>query len=236
MVDLGEHVLQAVAKLVEERFDFAKGHQRRTIADRRRAVADQVSDRQLKAFVATTSGDADIHPGAAPFVFRSRIGIQIKRRQGFAAGVFDSKETDIGMPDRRLAIGGADAHMEQRLGHSKQAVEHAGQRKIGTQLFIAEAETSFAEPFCKVGDIPVAQFFRQAVLSGEVAQLLEFFAGRGARSLQQLLQESVHGVDALRHLGIDTQLRPRSKTKQLRLAPTQLQDSQDARRIVQLAA
>ena len=41
-------IAEAVAKFVKQRLDFAKGHQRRLVAHRWRAIADEVGHRQTR--------------------------------------------------------------------------------------------------------------------------------------------------------------------------------------------
>ena len=60
ILHLGEHVLQAVAELVEQRLHFAEGHQRGTVAYRGRAVAHEVGHRLLAQHL--RSAHAHVHP------------------------------------------------------------------------------------------------------------------------------------------------------------------------------
>ena len=75
-----QHVLQSVSELVEQRLDFPKRHQRRNIIRRRRAVANQMSDRQPYSLRSHRTCNAICHPRSAAFVFWSGIRVQIESR------------------------------------------------------------------------------------------------------------------------------------------------------------
>ena len=80
VVHARQHVVQAVAELVEHRHDFVVRQQRGLAADRRQEVADQVGDRQRRVSAEILAADALVHPRAAALLRRARTGRGRSRR------------------------------------------------------------------------------------------------------------------------------------------------------------
>ena len=165
VVDPGQHVLQAVAELVEERLDLVERHQRRLVADRRRLVADQVRDRQARAAarVGEEAAPAEtlVHPGAAALLGGPRVGIEVERRERLAPVVVDAEEAHVGVPDRRLAVGRADPDAEQPLGQREQARRaRAGSGKYGRSSSSRVRVALLAQALGPERDVPVRELAR----------------------------------------------------------------------------
>ncbi len=77
VIDLGQHVVQAVAELVEQGLDLGVGQERGLAVHRGGEVADQIGDRDLVAAGRVQAVGADIHPGPAALVLAG-IGIEIE--------------------------------------------------------------------------------------------------------------------------------------------------------------
>ena len=201
LVDRGQHVLEAVAEFMEEGGDLQKGHQRGFAAFRRRLVADQVGDGDLQvASGQFFPADSPVHPGAAALGGRPAVGIEIEAGDFLAAAIQHIEEADIGMPDRRLAIGGLDRDAKKTAGELEHAVQDLGQLEIGAErLFVVviEAGSLFFSP---IGDIPVHQLVCTAFLAGKATQFGEFLFRAGAAGRQQFGQQAVGGRDRARHL------------------------------------
>jgi hypothetical protein len=116
VVDRGQHVLEAVAELVEERLDLVERHERRLPVDGGRLVAHQVRHRLPDPDGRAPPSDALVHPCPAALLGRPAVGIEKEGRERRPVGVGDPEEADVGMPRLRLAVGGRDADAEEPLG------------------------------------------------------------------------------------------------------------------------
>src|SRR4029453_19636742 len=85
MLHGGQHVLEAVAELMEQRVHLVEGHARRVIADGRDLVAHEVGDGETP----WRAANALVHPGAAALLGGPAVWIEIERRDGCAARVLD---------------------------------------------------------------------------------------------------------------------------------------------------
>jgi hypothetical protein len=130
IVHPGEQVMQAVAKLVEQRQHIVMCQESGPSLSRRQHVADQVRHRQSRAGGQALASDALIHPRAAALV-GSGIGIEIEAADRPPPGALDLEEAHVRVPHGRAAAL-PNAHIEQPLGDLEQAGEDARQRKIRT--------------------------------------------------------------------------------------------------------
>jgi hypothetical protein len=140
-------------------------------------VAHQVRHRQTpRAITQALAIKRVVHPRATAFVCRTAVGIEVKRGDVFAGFVGDTEEPHIGMPHRRLAIGGAHADTEQAFGGGEQTVEHTRQSEVRTQLFVGEVESFFTQTFSPETDVPVRQRERRiaATSTCERGQFIQF--------------------------------------------------------------
>jgi len=124
LIDLRQHVMQAVAGFMEQRDYFVVRKQGRLAyaIDRCRfgEIADQIGNRCLYAVAGQTPGTGIIHPGAAALA-AARVQVEIELTHQLAVA-FDAEKLDVGMPYRRAV--GADVDAEQALDQLEQAVDH----------------------------------------------------------------------------------------------------------------
>src|SRR5208283_1705339 len=83
-----EHVMQAVAELVEQRGDLVVRQQGGRCADRRRKVAYQLRDGQSLARRQGFGNDAFVHPRAAALL-GTRVRIEIEARDDVPSSIFE---------------------------------------------------------------------------------------------------------------------------------------------------
>ena len=173
LLDVRQHVLQAVAELVEERLAPRRSvMQRRLVADRRRLIADQVGDGQP----AGRAPDALVHPGAAALLGRAAVRVEVER--GERARRSRRRRGRSGRPGARPAPRrrrDGSRTPKSRCGEREQAVEHARQREVRTQLLVGVVVALLAQPLGPEGDVPVA---RASSASGAPARARELRAGR----------------------------------------------------------
>ena len=116
IIDLGQHMLQTVTKLMKERRHFIKGHEAGFIFNGRALVANEVGNRQagaafpFKRKLGATY--ANIHPGATAFIGGAAIGIEIEKGDRLSRFIGHLKITHIGMPDRGFPIGRGNGYSQ----------------------------------------------------------------------------------------------------------------------------
>ncbi len=76
VIDFGEQMMQAVAEFVEQRGDFVMREQARAIRGRRRKIAGEVGDRQMRRVAVAETRTAYVHPRSATLA-GARIQIDI---------------------------------------------------------------------------------------------------------------------------------------------------------------
>ena len=109
----GEHVLQAMAELVEEGLHLFKAHQAGNVSHRRGLIADQIGHRKNEAPIgATLAAEAFIHPGSTAFAGGSAVGIEVEPRDRLAS-TQDFEVAHIVMPQRSSCLSRADLHFKQ---------------------------------------------------------------------------------------------------------------------------
>mmetsp|Transcript_27760 Transcript_27760/g.65566 ORF Transcript_27760/g.65566 Transcript_27760/m.65566 type:complete len:616 (+) Transcript_27760:208-2055(+) len=228
----GEHVLQSVARLVEERRHLREGHERRLALDRRRAVAGEVGHRL--AVEHATLAEADAHPRTTTLVLGARVRVEVEGGDVLlAAGVEDLEELDVGVPLGRLAARLDDVYAEEAVTHAEEAVEHVGQREVRPQLLLLEAEGLLRQPLRPEGHVPQREaLLLEAALAREGGELGELALGGGQRLGEQHGRELVDGLDVLRHLARHRHLGVRAEAEQLGLLLLEAEDLRQQRRVL----
>ena len=221
-VDGGHHVLQAVSKFVEQRFDFAESHQRRRVAGRRCTVANQMSDRHAMLVRGHTAADTVGHPSATAFVFWARVGIQVKRGDVLASFVRDFEKAYVFVPNRGFAIGSRHSDTKNSVAQIKHAVQHSLQRKVRTQFLVGEGILCFAKTFGPKRNVPMGQCAFVALFVGVLRQILQLrFAGLKTCG-QQLVEHRLDLIGVFGHLVGETDRGVVGVAQQLAFFLTQL--------------
>ena len=188
----GEHVLQAMAELVEQGFHLAEGHQAGGLTHRRTLVADQIGHGQDRRAIGSAGTDqAFVHPGTATLAARPAVGIEVESGQGLATvAVVDPEEAHIGMPARRLTIGGLDANAEQAPAELEETLENLGQREPGPQGFAVEVESLAAQVIGPEAHIPGLEIggFGSPVALGAGPQIGQLLHGHRVGGSAQILE------------------------------------------------
>ena len=152
-----QHVVQAVAELVEQGDDVVVRQQRRLAVDAVGEVADQVGDRRLQLAVvgAQPAGAHVVHPGAAALA-GARRGVEVEladqlvlaSRVALDAVELARSGCQTGAWSRRMR------HLEQRLDDLEQAGQHLGRGEVLLDLLLAEGVARFLELLADVGPVP----------------------------------------------------------------------------------
>ena len=232
-VHLREHVVQAVAELVEERGHVVVGEQGGLTVDRRLEVAHQIGHRCLHdaAFLVLAAA-AVVHPGAR-LLGLARVQVQIELAHQPVARA-DAIEAHVRMPALGVVLG--DRHPEEPLDQPEETVQHAGQRKVLLHLVVRERIAHLLEGLAGVGDVPGLQFRQSQFLGRKGAQFGQIALGEGAGTLRQVPQELLHLGRGVRHLRHKRQLGVAGQAQQLCLLLAQRQDLLDQRSVVLRAA
>ena len=233
VVDGSQHVLQTVSEFVKQRFHFAERHQRRTIANRRCAVANQVSHRNADFAINHTAAKTIIHPRARAFVFRTGIRIQIHGCDTFAAGVFDVVEPNILVPDGCFVFSRNQLHTEQTIQQSRESIKNAIQREVGTDFFVGVFVPLFAEAFRPKRNVPVFQVACVTVLLCEGGNFFVIFVGGIPRGDSQAFQHVQHIRNTGRHFFREAHRSIVVKAKQRGFFFSQFQNRANERCVVQ---
>ena len=231
LVDLREHVVQAVAAFVEEGDHVVVREQRGLAVDALAEVAHQVRHRrlQLAAVGAQPTGAHIVHPCAAAFA-RAGAGVEVKlAHQGALA--LDAVELHRGVPHRGAVA--ANAHLKQGLDDFEQTGQDLGRGEIGFDLLVAEGVTRFLEFLAHIRPVPSLRVAQAQVFGRESAHLGHVAFGVGSGALGQVAQKAHHLVGRLRHLGGQRHLREVLVTQELRFLLAQGQDLADQSAVVQ---
>mmetsp|Transcript_14116 Transcript_14116/g.41426 ORF Transcript_14116/g.41426 Transcript_14116/m.41426 type:complete len:576 (-) Transcript_14116:454-2181(-) len=228
---LGQHVLQPVTRLVEERRDFVEGHERRLAVHRRRAVARQVRHRLAVEHLGPA--DTDAHPRAAALVLWPRVRVEEEGREVLTARLVEHlEEADIRVPHLRLAVGADNLDAVQPPAEPEQAVEDVVQRKVRPQLLLLEAKGVLREALRPEGDVPQRERRAvEAVCGCKLGQLLQLLLRGGEGLGEKHLCEVVDGLDRRRHLALDAHLGVAAEAEDGRLLLLDLQNLPDERRV-----
>ena len=237
----GEHVLQAVAELVEQGLHLVEGHQARRLPHRRALVADQVGHRQHRlAGGGAGAAQTFVHPGAAALAAGAAEGVEVEGGQGGATGAIEHAEVaHIRVPGGRLArIGADDADVEQPLAEPEQALQHLVQREPGPQRLAVELKALLAQLLGPEGHIPGLQVvrFRGALAAGDGAQLLQLPDGHGIGGGAQVVEQLLHFGHRAGHLAGQAHLGPVGIAQPPGLFAPQRQDVLDQRPVVEFTA
>ncbi len=133
-----QHVVQAVAEFVEHRQHFVMRQQRRPVRTWRGEVADEVSDRQRLRTGQVDPPQAFVHPGAAALLW-SRVQVEEEAAARLAVVADDVVEVDVGLIHLD-ALALRYAHAIETLRHREQALQHARQREVRTQLLFRDGQ------------------------------------------------------------------------------------------------
>eukprot|EP00968_Pinguiococcus_pyrenoidosus_P000259 scaffold13_cov241-Pinguiococcus_pyrenoidosus.AAC.32 len=236
VVHLGQHVLQPVAELVEERLHLPEGHEAGLVADRRRAVAREVRNRLARQHLRLAH--ADVHPRAAALLRRPRERIQEERRDLLARlAVLDHVVGHVRVPHLDILLRLFNGHVEEALREAEEAVQDVGQREVRTQLFLRVAVQLLAEALGVEGHIPELQFALKAVLLlRELLQVLQLLHGGGVGLLAEHLAELRHRLDGGGHLAIQAHRRVVGLVEHFRHLLADLQDAEDVVLVVHVPA
>ena len=180
LIDLREHVVQAVATLVEQGNDVVVGQQRRLAVDAFSEIAHQVSNRGLQQACVWTQPTSShiVHPCATTFA-ASGTWVQVKLAHQLPSA-FNSVKLDFGMPHRRTV--GSNTHLEQGFHNFEQTRHHLGGCEIGFDFLFAEVVACFLELFANEGPVPRLGIGNAQFSSGKVSHLIQVFfcIGSGA--------------------------------------------------------
>mmetsp|Transcript_9886 Transcript_9886/g.28036 ORF Transcript_9886/g.28036 Transcript_9886/m.28036 type:complete len:466 (-) Transcript_9886:797-2194(-) len=235
----GQHVLEAVSGLVEQRLDLAERHQRRRVAHRRAAVAREVGHGDV-APARLGPADAHVHPGAAALVGRPRVRVQVERRDVLVGlVVVDGEEAHVVVPHLGLPIGGPDADPEDALDEAEQAVQNLLELEVGAQLLLLQLELGLLVTLGPERDVPRLQLVDAglrvlvaAVLARVRGDRLQLLASGRQRLFQDEVGQLAHGLDVGRHLGRQAALGVVAESQQGRRLRAQGQDLVDERDVV----
>ena len=223
--DARQHVMQAVAELVEQRHHVVVGQQRRPPPLRRQRIAHQVGDRQRERAVELHAADAVVHPGAAALV-GARAGIEVKAGERRAVGRAHLEVAHVGVPHRH-ATALLQPHAVQASGDFEQALQHPRQRQVLAQLLLRDLQAAVLQALGIIGDVPGIE--RSPGVGLELGQL-----GHGARArrARKFPQEVANLPYAAGHAVGERVLGIRGKIEQPRRFVAQPHDVFQHRRIV----
>ena len=238
MVHAGQHVLQAVAELVEQRQHLVEGHQRGLAPDRRRLIADEVGDGLADDPVGRPprAAHAIVHPRPAPLVAGAAVGIEIEGGDRIPRAVAHPEEAHVGMPDRHLAIGARRSPRRRAASPgrtARRAPAAAGNKAAALPPSSRSATRAGARPSRarpRRRRAPLCPCSR-----GEGLQAREIRLRTGERRAAQALEQLVDGGDARGHLRVEGELRIAREAEQPRHLLAQGQDLLEHRRVVELA-
>ena len=180
LIDLREHVVQAVAAFVKKGDDVIMGQQRRLAVDAFSEIAHQVSNRGLQQACVRTQPTSShiVHPCATTFA-ASGAWVQVELPYQLPSA-FNSVKLDFGMPHRRTV--GPNTHLEQGFHNFEQTRHHLGCGEVGLDVLFAEVVACFLELFANEGPVPRLGIGNAQFSSGKVSHLIQVFfcIGSGA--------------------------------------------------------
>ncbi len=158
----GQHVVQAMAKFVEQGSHFIVGQQRRLVAHCWGKVAHQIGHRQHQLTLAIAELiTGAIHPGTAALV-AARIEVEVETTHGLAV-FLHLEQTHLWVPALKVLLF-ADLDTEQALHNLEHAIQHSVDWEVLTYLFFADAVALLAQFFAVVTQVPALQV--DAALAG----------------------------------------------------------------------
>ena len=234
IVHLCQHVLQAMSHFVEQSFHFTKRHQTRCVSMWRRLIANQMSDRQLQLTVDDASTHAIVHPRSPPFVFRSRIRIEVERCDVSTRFVVDSVKADIGMPDADVCLL-LNCHIEQATEQLEQATQHFLKREIRPQFVVGVSVALFAKPFCPESDVPDLKWRRITTCLLQRLEVFQVLDSRIPGGRSQVRKHLTHGRHTGSHFSGETDFCKIVIAQQVRLFLAKFQKPGDQGVVVQVS-
>ncbi len=199
LVHLGQHVVQAMAELMEQGDDVIVRQQCGLLfaVDFHSIgkVADQLCHRclHLLGVGAQPAGDDFIHPGTAAFAVACRR-VQIELAYQMCAlrpGAFNPVELHIRVPNGCLVA--RDDEIKQRLGNLEQAGQNLGECEVLFDFLFAEGVARFLEFFADIRPIPGLRVGQLQVFTREGAHIGQVLLGKGTGLGTQITQEADHG-------------------------------------------
>mmetsp|Transcript_63646 Transcript_63646/g.146406 ORF Transcript_63646/g.146406 Transcript_63646/m.146406 type:complete len:501 (+) Transcript_63646:250-1752(+) len=233
--DAREHVLQAVAELVEQRLHLAEGHEGGLVAHGRGAVAGEVRHRQPAQHLALA--DTHIHPGAAALLGWARVGVQVERGDPLASlSIIDVPEGDVRVPGLRVPRGRRhNLHAEQPPGEPEHALLHGGQGEVWAQLLLLEGVLLLLLPLGPEAHVPQRQRALEPPRRRVLLELGQLPLGHGEALGPQQLRELVHRGHRGGHLGVQAHLGVGRVAQRPGHLLLEREDLADERRVVLLA-
>ena len=222
LVHLRQHVVQAVAGLVEQGDDVVVREQRGLAADTFGEVADQVCHRRLQAAVigAHPTRTHIIHPGATALALAGgRIQVELADQHAIA---LQPVELHAVVPDGSVVA--PDAHIEQALDNLEQAGQHLGRREVLLHFLLAEGVARFLEFFADIGPVPGLRIGHAQLCCGKFTQVGHVFLGVRTGLDGQVAQKADDFIRAVCHLGHQRHLGKGAIAQQCRFFLTQGQD------------
>ena len=156
LVDLCQHVVQPVAKFMEQRRHIVMRKQRRLAAHTVGKVAHQMRDRRLQLVRVRPqpAGAHVVHPGAAAFAGARRL-VQIKLTYQNPSA-FNAEKLHARLPHGCFVF--ANRHFKQRFNDFEQTRQHLGRSEILFDFLFAKRIARFLELFGNVRKVPRLRF------------------------------------------------------------------------------
>ena len=220
--DAGQHVVQAVTKLMEQGNHFVMGEERRFAFHRTVKVTGQVSNGLLQAAIGFTHlADTVIHPSTASFMLAG-VEVEIEAAAQFAGFIKQIEELHVRMINLNVGtLLRSDA--VNAFHHFEQTSDRARFREIRAQLLIADGVEMLLLLFTVIGEIPRIQLLNAMLFLREGAQLLQLFFTLRTRAFSQVIKEVDDLRRALRHFGRQRFIRVGVEAQQLSQLVTQRQ-------------
>ena len=206
LVDLGQHVVQAVAELMEQRGHVVMRQQGRfsDAVDFHpiREIAHQMRHRglQLARVGAQPAVAHVVHPGTAALAGAGgRVQVKLAHQGGCGRGACSRTVSRCGgaLNPVKLYAGlphgcrvGANRHIKQRLDDFEQAGQDLGRGEVLLDLLLAEGVTGFLELFAGIRQIPIFQLGHAQVLCRKLAQVSQVFDCERLRLGAQIAQKT----------------------------------------------
>mmetsp|Transcript_29667 Transcript_29667/g.84874 ORF Transcript_29667/g.84874 Transcript_29667/m.84874 type:complete len:405 (+) Transcript_29667:574-1788(+) len=225
----GEHVLQCVAELMEERVELVKAEQCGRAAVRWAHACHDGRD-WLHAPDAVVAHDPR-HPSSGALLLRPReeVQVEVARRRLVAARTVDLEQLHVLVP--RGARRGGHMGSKHFLGQVEEACQAAVEREVGAEHLSIDAEKLLHLLVAPVGSVPMFQGARVVVTLCKLLQVgkipLRLWVGDRPQLLQQLL-----GLRQCCHLPLHGELRIVVEAKELSLALAELENAAEHTRVV----
>ena len=244
-VHLGQHVMQPVPKLMEQRRHVIMRQECRlpdTVDfNAVRKVAHQVRNGGLQhAGVGAQPAVAHvIHPRTAALAGAGGW-VEVKladqrgrsRTAGTRCGALDAVKPNAGVPDGRCV--GANRHIKQRFDNLEQARQDLGCREVLLDLLFAESVARFLEFFSGIRQVPIFQCGQAQVRSGKFAQIRQVFDRKRFGLGTQIAQKADDLIRRVGHFWHHRQFSKTGKAQQPGFFKAKLEYLLDQCRVVEL--